>query len=222
MERRSFLGRLGLILLGGAAGPIGCRGTQHAHVLDAGDGDMVGSHTAGAETWEPLIQQSVAQLLGRQHMITQTAATMGLPPGRRRICFVGVENKSAEEIGDFKEQIYQKVDTCINTSPDFEVINRRFVEAGLRQCGLRPDDLFLPNNRRMFAAAMEQFQQPFDYLLFATVTSGTTRSNGKDYQRDYLFTLELVNVETGISDKESAEIRKGYHKSKLGEMKHYG
>jgi hypothetical protein len=222
MERRSFLGRLGLILLGGAAGQIGCRGTQHAHVLDAGDGDMVGSHTAGAETWEPLIQQSVAQLLGRQHMITQTAATMGLPPARRRICFVGVENKSAEEIGDFKEQIYQKVDTCINTSPDFEVINRRFVEAGLRQCGLRPDDLFLPNNRRMFAAAMEQFQQPFDYLLFATVTSGTTRSNGKDYQRDYLFTLELVNVETGTSDKESAEIRKGYHKSKLGEMKHYG
>ena len=222
MQRRSFLGRLGMILLGGAAGPAGCRGTQHAHVLEGSDQDMVGSHTAGAETWEPLIQQSVAQLLGRQQVITQTAAAMSLPPARRRICFAGVENKSAEELGDFKEQIYQKVDTCINLSPDFEVINRRFVEAGLRQCGLRPDDLFLPNNRRMFAAAMEQFEQPFEYLLFATITSGTTRSNQKDYQRDYLFTLELVHMETGRSDKESAEIRKGYHKSRVGALKHYG
>jgi hypothetical protein len=222
MQRRAFLGRLGLVMLGGAAGPLGCRGTQHAHVLEGGDADMVGSHTAGAETWEPAVQQAVGELLGRQHMIMQTAAAMSIPPERRRICFVGVDNKSAEELGDFREQIYQKVDTCINGSPEFEVINKRFVEAGLRQCGLRPDDLFIPNNRRLFAATLEQFQQPFEYLLFATITSGTTRSNQKDYQRDYLFTLELVHMETGRSDKASAEIRKGYHKSRLGALKHYG
>jgi hypothetical protein len=29
-------------------------------------------------------------------------------------------------------------------------------------------------------------------------------------------------VETGKADKEAAEIRKGYHKSKLGKLKHYG
>lgn len=219
MDRRSFLGRLGLAALGAAAG---CRGTQHAHVLKSDDANMVGSHTAGAETWEPLIQQTVAQLLGRQQGIVQTAAGVAVPAPCKRICFVGVENKSAEEIGDFREQIYQKVDTCINASGEFEVINRRFVEAGLRQCGLRPDDLFVPNNRRNFLAVMEQFQQPFDFLLFATITSGTTRSNGKDYQRDYLLTLELVHVESGHADKESAEIRKGYHKSVLGKLKHYG
>lgn len=222
MDRRSFLGRLGVVVLGGAAASAGCRGRQHAHVLNETDRDMVGSHTAGAETWEPLIQQSVGQLLGRQQMIQQTAADLSMPVGRKRICFVGVENKSAEELGDFREQIYQKIDTCINASHEFEVINRRFVEAGLRQCALRPDDLFVPNNRRAFAASMEQFEQPFDFLLFATVTSGTTKSNGKDYQRDYLLTLELVHMQSGRSDKESAELRKGYHKSKLGELKHYG
>lgn len=222
MDRRSFLGRLGAVVLGSAAASAGCRGRQRAHVLKETDRDMVGSHTAGAETWEPLIQQSVGQLLGRQQMIQQTAADMSLPIGRKRICFVGVENKSAEELGDFREQIYQKIDTCISASNEFEVINRRFVEAGLRQCALRPDDLFVPNNRRAFAASMEQFEQPFDFLLFATVTSGTTKSNGKDYQRDYLLTLELVHMQSGRSDKESAELRKGYHKSKLGELKHYG
>ena len=100
-------------------------------------------------------------------------------------------------------------------------MNRRFVEAGLRESALRPDDLFVPNDRRRFVAAMEQMEQPFDYLLFAKVTSGTTDNNG-DYQRDYLLTLELVNVATGDFAKESAELRKGYHKSKLSKLRNYG
>ena len=41
-------------------------------------------------------------------------------------------------------------------------------------------------------------------------------------QRDYLLTLELVNFETGKTEKESAEIRKGYHKSRLGKLRNYG
>lgn len=222
MDRRQFLGGIGLLTLGGSMGYVaGCRGKQTAHVLNETDADMVGSHTAGAETWEPLIQQSMGQLLGRQMRDVQTVSHDGLP-ARKRICFVGLENKSAEEIGDFGEQIYEKIDTCINESEMFEVINRRYVEAGLRQCRLRPDDLFVPNNQRAFSAAMEKQQQAFDYLLFAKITSGTTRSNNKDYQRDYLLTLELVNMESGRADKESAELRKGYHRSKLGKLKHYG
>jgi hypothetical protein len=218
MDRRQFL----VSVSSGVLAAAGCRGTQHAHVLDPSDKNMVGSHTAGAETWEPLIQQSVGQLLGRQNVIVQTAGEAAFPPARKRICFVGVENKSAEEIGDFKEQIYQKIDTCITASDCFEPIHRKYVEAGLRQCGLRPEDLFVPQSRRNFVVAMEQLQQPFDYLLYATITSGTTKSNKKDYQRDYLLTLELIHMETGKADKEAAEIRKGYHKSRLGAVKHYG
>jgi hypothetical protein len=203
------------------AGLSGCRGRQVAHVLDEKDGDMVGSHAAGAETWEPLIATSVSQLLGRQSVIVQTAGGDAFP-GKKKIAFVGVENKSAEELGDFKEQIYQKIDSCILNSDAFDVVHRKYVEAGLRQCHLRPDDLFVPSNRAQFVAAMEQLEQPFDYLLYATITSGTTRSNEKDYQRDYLLTLELIELASGKADKEAAEIRKGYHKSRLGKLKHYG
>ena len=42
---------------------VGCRGKQHAHVLTTDDVDMVGSHTAGAETWKPLVDVAVSQLL---------------------------------------------------------------------------------------------------------------------------------------------------------------
>jgi len=224
MDRRVFLTRVSLgCLTATTASLVGCRSSQKAHVLKADEQDMIGSHTAGAETWEPLIEQSVGQILGRQaDDIIQTSGGEVFPAPKKRVCFVGVENKSVEELGDFKEQIYQKIDACISSADAFDVIHRKFVEAGLRQCALRPDDLFLPSNRRTFSAAMEQLEQPFDYLMYATITSGTTKSNEKDYQRDYLLTLELIHMETGRADKESAELRKGYHKSKLGKLKHYG
>ncbi|MBM4074424.1 MAG: penicillin-binding protein activator LpoB [Planctomycetes bacterium] len=222
MDRRQFFleGQLAFVSLVTLNG-VGCRNKQVAHVLNETDRDMVGSHTAGAETWEPLILSAVGQLLGRQMRDIQTVSADGIP-ARKQICFVGLENKSAEELGDFGEQIYEKIDTCINESEMFELINRRYVEAGLRQCRLRPDDLFVPTHQRAFASAMEKADQPFDYLLFGKVTSGTTRSNQKDYQRDYTLTLELVNMSNGEADKESAEIRKGYHKSRIGKLKHYG
>jgi hypothetical protein len=38
---------------------------RHARVLSEADKDMVGSHTAGAETWKPLIDESVCRLLAK-------------------------------------------------------------------------------------------------------------------------------------------------------------
>lgn len=222
MDRRRALEKCLKLAMTAALGSLGCRGSQKAHVLNETDRDMIGSHTAGAETWEPLIQQSVGQLLGRQHQVIMASADAADPTARKRICFAGIENKSAEDLADFRDQIYEKIDTCINDSAEFEVINKRFVEAGLKRCELRPDDLFVPSNQRMFTATMEKLDHPFDYLLFARITSGTTRSNQKDYQRDYLLTLELIHLESGKTDKESAELRKGYHKSRLGKLKHYG
>jgi hypothetical protein len=220
MNRRLFLAG---IFATATAAQLGCRGRQHAHVLDNEDQDMVGSHVAGAETFGPLIDGAVGNLLARHEQgpafqpvgFAQTTA----PP--LRICFIGVENKSAEAIGDFKDQIYQRIDTQILQSPAFKPVNRRFVEAGLRESRLRPDELFLPQQMRNFSAVMEQQGQPFDILLYATLTSGTTRGNGTNYQRDYLLTLEMVNVKTGDYDKESASLRKGYHKTRIGKLKHY-
>ena len=66
---------------------------------------------------------------------------------------------------------------------------------------------------RMFVGLMEQQGQPFDYLLFAKLTSGTTREN-RNYQRDYDLTLELVNIHTGEQDKQLATLSKGYYHSR--------
>lgn len=207
----SYRSAIGLLL----ALLVSCRGMQYARVIKPGDHEMVGSHAAGQETFEPLIDEAVAKLLARHEpdpsrMITPEGEH--LPPQRMNICFVGVENKTAEEIGDFKEQIYELIDSQLLESSTFAPISRRFVDVGLRTTRLRPDELFIPDNMRHFEAALEQQGQPFDYLLFAKLTSGTTQSN-RDYQRDYVLTLELVDIHSGQQDKQSAKLSKGYHHS---------
>ena len=212
MDRRNFL-RLGFTLFAGsAAGMAGCRGYQTARVMKSGERDMVGSHTAGAETYKPLIQESVSKLLGRACQPSEIQ-TAGLVVGaRKKICFIGVENCTAEEIGDFRDQIYELIDSAVNESQQYEQLSRRYVENGLKQLRLRPDELFVQENQKNFQAVLEKMEQPFDYLLYARLTSGTTQKNG-DYQRDYLLTLELVNIHDGHYEKESASIRKGYRRS---------
>jgi hypothetical protein len=189
-------------------------------VLDPAQQDMVGSHEAGAETFKPLIDEAVARLMVRHetgmHAVSYNPGVQ--PP--MQVCFVGVENRSSEEIGDFKDQIYETIDTKLVNSEMFHPISRRFVEAAMRQMRARPDELLLPQYRNQFAAILESDGQPVDFLLFATITSGTTRNNNS-YQRDYLLTLELVNVRTGDYDKESATLRKGYHRTRAASWKNY-
>jgi hypothetical protein len=209
MDRRaSFLALLAAA--GGVFTQLGCRGHDVGEVKKDTDKDLVGNRAAGAETFKPLIDESLCKLLNRQSQTIQQVAD-GQPPVKR-ICFVGLENKSSEDLGDFKAQIVETIDNRLNQMPAFEQVSMRFTEAGLREARLRPDELFLPNNQRKFLAVMEAQGKPFDYLLFASITSGTTMGH-KESQKDYMLTLELVDIATGKPDKESATIRKGYSKS---------
>ncbi|TWT83254.1 hypothetical protein CA13_47190 [Planctomycetes bacterium CA13] len=219
----------------------GCAGRQYAHILKNDDIDMVGSHAAGAATWNPLVDESVAKLLGRCPPAIQACGfdMSGQVPGQlashtpdgqigsalaagpATVCFIGIENKSAEEMIDFKDQLYERIDSRVNSAETFRCISRRMVDAALLETRLRPDSLFLPENRQLFAASLGRAGAPVDYLLYATITSGTTDRN-KSSQRDYVLTLEMVNLHTGDFLKESAEIRKGYSKSRTGKWWNYG
>lgn len=205
MDRRGFMGLMGVAL----AGAVGCRSNPSAEVINDNRKDMVGTTAAGAETYKPLIDESLGKLLARHSTASGVQPTAAGPAPAKRICFVGLENKSSEELGDFKEQIIQIIDTKINNSGVFMQISSRYAAAGLQSARLRPDELFIPANQRKFLTVMESQGQPFDYLLFATVTSGTTQGNGQR-QKDYMLTLELVDIRTGSPDKESATLRKGY------------
>ncbi len=216
----------------------GCAGRQYGHLLANDDKDLVGSHAAGAATWNPLVEESVAKLLSRCPPTIQSVSfhlNDGVPivgaevlaeqavnaTGRSTICFVGIENNSSEELGDFKDQLYEQIDSQINNSSQFRGISRRMVQTALRETRLRPDSLFLPDNRDQFTGVLGKAGMPVDFLLFATITSGTTDRNNSS-QRDYTLTLEMVNVHSGDFLKESAKIRKGYSKTRAGKWWNYG
>ncbi|MGA2619518.1 MAG: hypothetical protein ABSF26_18060 [Thermoguttaceae bacterium] len=219
--RREFLRQSAAGLLGvGAVAQFGCRTNQTAQVVKPGDKQVVGSHAAGSEVYDTLINEAVTALLARHSQGIQPAAfTQGVSQtGPLRICFVGVENKTSEEIGDFRDQIFEQIDGQLQRSQVYQTVSRRYVQAGLTQCRLRPEELFIPQNMQTFSQVMQQMQQPFDFLLFCTLTSGTTRSN-KDYQRSYLMTLEMINIHNGQDDKEQREIVKKYNVSAMAKVK---
>ncbi len=201
-------------------GGIGCRGYSYGHLIKNNQPDLVGSHTAGAEVFNPLIDESVARLLGTQAQRNPPMIGPDGQPVPRTVCFVGVENKSAEELGDFKDQIYEQIDTQISRAPAFRVINRRVVDAALHETRMRPDSLLVASNMQLFLAVLQREGQPVDYLMWAKLTSGSTERNSST-QRDYLLTLELVDTATGDQTKEQASIRKGYHGSYIGKAWNY-
>lgn len=240
MDRRDFLS---FCTLAAASAASGCAGRQYGHLLSSQDADMVGSHQAGAAVWNPLVDEAVAKLLGRCHtaVVQPAGFTPGLPTsglseggvgegelpipaasaGPAAVCFIGLENKSAEELIDFKEQLYERIDSQVNGAANFRMISRRMVDAALLETRLRPDSLFVPANQALFSAALGRHGSTVDFLLYGKITSGTTERN-ESTQRDYLLTLEMVNVHTGDYLKESATIRKGYHNSRAGKWWNYG
>lgn len=209
-------------LLGLALASVGCRGFQYGHLVRPEKQDMVGSHAAGSAVYRPLVDEAVAKLLGDCE-VAPAAAVLdpnGMPLAKR-VCFVGLENHSAEELADFREHLYELIDTRVNQSPSLQPLSRRVVDAALKETRLRPDSLFIPDNMQLFASILQRDGQPVDYLLFAKLTSGTTERNASS-QRDYLLTLEMVDVNTHHTvSKQQAEIRKGYHRSPWGRLASY-
>ncbi len=222
VTRRTWLTTLACSGIASLAG--GCANHRYAHLIKDKDADMLGSHDAGAAVWNPLVDEAVAKILSRcppdvqQVNFDPSAPAAGKPS---TVCFVGVENKSVEELIDFKDQIYERIDSQINSSPQFRSVSRRMVDAALVETRLRPDSLFLPANREMFAASLGRQGAPVDILMYATITSGTTDRNSST-QRDYLLTLEMVNLHNGEYVKESAKIRKGYHSTRAGKWWNFG
>lgn len=205
-----------VVCLLAAVGAVGCRSHQSGKVLQPGDKEMVGSHKAGQEVYRPLVDQTVAALLGHfesnPQMQLASAGGEMMPPPRASICFVGVENKTAEEMGDFKEMLYEMIYSKLLESPQFKPISRRYVQAGLDELRLPPQQLFVPANMQSFVHVMQQSGHPFEYLMFAKLTSGTTQDN-KNYQRDYQLTLEMIDIRTGEQHKQSTPISKAYYHS---------
>lgn len=184
--------------------------SQKGKLLDEKDAMRTGSHQAGSEVFDPATEQAVGGLIAKAE---DSIFGNAMGADKRRICFIGVENAGAEDMGDLKQDLNEMIRSKIAMSPRFETIDSRTVAAGLRETGMRSDDLLLPNNRAKFTNALGGMGSSFDYILFAKVTTATTKAN-KDSQVKYTLTLDLVDVQSGAAAaRESVALRKNYNKS---------
>ena len=181
-----------------------CAGPR-ANVMSDADPDYVGINQAGAETYDRLIAGAVDKLLS-----LHSARIGGV--GNLKVAVLGVENESGEELGDWHEQIYELIDTSINRSGRYGAISKRYVDAALRESRLRYEELFLPRGQRAFAAALERQGAPIDAFLFPKLTRGSTPAGSGITQRNYMLTLELVDIRSGNVDKVSERLRKEYRR----------
>ena len=180
----------------------GCRARPQGRIMTDDEPDQVGARTAGAATYDQLINGAVQQLLQ-----LHSAANAGL--GQLKVATLGIENASGEELGDWNDQIFELIDTSINRSGRYRTVSTRFVNEALRETRLRTEQLFIPEHRRTFMDLLETKGTPVECLLFPKLTRGTTVGGGST-QRNYMLTLELVDVKTGWNDKVSEQLRKQY------------
>lgn len=165
------------------------------------EADLVGADRAGSAAYHEVIAEGVERLLQ-----SHSATTKG---ERWSLACLGFENAGLEELVDWEEQLYELITGAVTRSGRYKVVSRRFLEAGMKEASVRQDELFLPKHQRSLAAALERANQPVQLFLFPKLTTGTTRAGNKK-QRDYLLTLELVEVETGWSDKFVGKVSKEY------------
>lgn len=180
-----------------------CSSGPRGRVMSNSDEDYVGNRAAGGETFSRLIEGAV------QKVLSLRSAALGQGSGKLKVAVLGVENESGEELGDWHAQIYELIDTSINRSERYASISRRYIDAGLRELRFTRDDLFVPAKQRDFARVLEQ-STPVDCFMFPKLTRGSTHAGGGVTQRNYLLTLELVDLKTGRTDKVGEQIRKEY------------
>lgn len=114
-----------------------------------------------------------------------------------QVAFVGIQNKSAEELAEHRESVYDRISTTLTNSHRFRMVSRDQVEAALREIGARgPEDLFLEAKRSRFLSVLGVTGLAPEFLLFAKVTSESTGS-GTARARVYQLTLELAESKSG-------------------------
>lgn len=176
-----------------------------AWVKGANEPDLVDATRGGIEVYDGLVSDVTTRILEDFRARPDT-------PDHMNVAFIGVENKSAEEMRDARDAVYEEINSILVNEKAGVMVNRRFVETIMQKNGLRPEDLFLKSGRERFVQEASAEGIVPDYLLFSTVTSLTSEGLG-EAQRNYQMTLELVDAHSGQTlMNKLGRVRKGYNK----------
>jgi peptidoglycan-synthase activator LpoB len=182
----------------------GCEGPS-ARVKGSNEGNLVDVSRGGTETYKQLIHDGVVALLEENKIQLANASEKPL------VAFVGVENRSSEELGEFRASMTKEIETALVNSRLYAMISMRAVDAAKREANIRSvDDLTVARPREAFLSVLNRDGKPPQYLLFGDVTTMTSRGNDAR-ERTYQLTLQLMDSSSGIiQSQKTVELRKEY------------
>jgi hypothetical protein len=182
----------------------GCQGPS-ARVKTADEGTLVDVSRGGTETYEKLVYDGVTALLSEHRLTLANAAEKPL------VAFVGVENRSSEELGEFRASMNNEITTALVDSRYYSMISMRAVDAAKRESNIRSvDDLTVARPREAFMGVLNRDGKPPQYLLFGECTTKTSRGNAEK-ERTYELTLQLMDSSSGIiQSQKMVKVRKAY------------
>lgn len=183
---------------------LGCGGEPRGRIMGEGEDNLVDARRLGAAGYDIVVDKALNELF-MKWSANQAGAIQKL-----KVVYMGLDNRTNEELGSWRDQINAIISNQINAAGSFiDIDYDLFVKPALREAGVGPKDLVIPKNFRAFAQVLERRDRPLDFLLFAQLTQGNTRA-GPLRQSDYLLTLTLLNPETGVPIKAAGDLRKEY------------
>ncbi len=123
-----------------------------------------------------------------------------LPPPPQRVCIVSVRDETPDGAGDLSARIRELIENRLEASASFAPLDQAAVTATLRAGRIEPARLRSIDERRTFAALLEERGLTVDYLLFATVSDSDTPDDTARLE------LELLDARSGSRDEQQAEI----------------
>ncbi len=198
--------RFGLAAVLAASLAAGCAGPS-ARVKSSDEGTLVDVRKGGTETYKELIRKGVEELLAENRIQLENAAKKPM------IAFVGVENRSSEELGEFRAAMDTEITTALVNSRIYSMLSMRAVDAAKREANIRDvADLTVSRPRQAFLSVLNRDGQPPEYFLFGEVTTMTSTGN-QSRERTYQLTLQLMDSSNGtIQSQKLVEISKEYTK----------
>ncbi len=192
------------ILLAYLTLPVACDSVS-ARIMEDDEKDMVDVRSAGAAAFEKMVTESVTKILNRHR-----GDANGIQV--RRLAFVDLQNRTKEELGEWREQLIDRIQIGIDQHPAYRIVAEELVTAVLSEMGNPPvEKLLLPKPQREFAKVLEKKNSPVQFLMYGSLTRGGTVGNN-ERQANYLLTLRLINTATGDTDTEGAMVRKWFSK----------
>ncbi|MCI0651735.1 MAG: penicillin-binding protein activator LpoB [Planctomycetes bacterium] len=198
------------VLAGACAAALlaGCIDT--ARMKSPGEPGLVDQKKAGTVTYDIVVKEAVEKLLAKHH-----SKVVDGGQGKFWVAFIGIDNKSAEEMGDHEAAVYQRIGEVLVNAGYYRSISMRFINTAKRAAGLAdPEELFLREPRERFISVLQKEGQTPDYFIWGVLTSQTSKHSGvftKTKERRYRFDMEMVDAHTGeIVSQESHEVDKEY------------